>query len=400
MTNAVFSTISVDSPNQVTFYGLGGLTAKSTVSAQLGASATGTQVASTTAATPQPPTVKSGTITNPTTLVIQGTNFDPSGTNLVYLYLNSTATQIFGTSVAIQKGDTTTLTVTLSSPLPPGNILASVTTDGVSSGNPLKIATVLAPSVTPSTTAFSLTPTILTINGSGFDPSNGELNDVALYTGTSANLQPLPSSEIVSVIADSQSQLSVILDLDRPLPAGALWASITTDNLPLPAAGNPAQSVYQVATIVPGGPTVDLDFDSVSRTPASLTITGTGFSANDGVTLYSEAGPITGAVGTIKVTDSKTLTMTIRKPTADRTALRRRHEHIGVNGGGKPQKSSLVMSFRPIWPHRARSSWPRTRAWRRPGKRAANRRVHLAQSLRRKAPQNHRAQRPSLARRP
>src|SRR5208282_1327394 len=76
---------------------------------------------------------------------------------------------------------TTKLTVTLSGTLTTGALDAVVTTDGVSSGAAVQVATV-TPVVTTSTASLATNGTTLTINGLGFDTVNPG-NNVVAFSG-------------------------------------------------------------------------------------------------------------------------------------------------------------------------------------------------------------------------
>lgn len=247
------------------------------------------------------PTLTGGQLSG-LTLTLTGAGFDSGGTNLVTLYAGSASNPLPPGAIAllangagpnIVAASATQLVVTLAGPLPTGPVLASIITDGVPmAGNPVQVATggTGAPTVTPSTTALSVSPTLLTITGSGFDPQNGAVNTVALFTGSTP--VPLPAGTADSVVARSATQLTVALDTATPLPAGPLSAVVTTSGV---SSGSPVQ----VATLVAGGPTVRFSAASLSSLAPTLTILGTGFdpvSANNTVTLATTAGPIPGAV--------------------------------------------------------------------------------------------------------
>ena len=130
------------------------------------------------------PTVTSSTFSlafNAATLTINGTGFDPNGVN--------TVTFNDGAVGYVTSASATSLKVTFSTqPTMLGSLTAVVTTDFVSSGSPVQVATV-TPVVTLSTTGMLVNVPTLTINGFGFDPSGTNtvaFNDGAVGTVTSA----------------------------------------------------------------------------------------------------------------------------------------------------------------------------------------------------------------------
>ena len=168
---------------------------------------------------------------NAATLTITGTNFDTGGTNYVMLYTDGGSTALPIATIASLASNTgiqnvvanssTQLTVTLAGPLPQGDLYASVVTDGLPmSGTPVKIGTVNALSLATATTSLSQSPSVVVIQGTGFDRDGA--NTVVLYTGSSQT--QLPASQIASVVADSDTQLTVILNNATALPAGPLAA--------------------------------------------------------------------------------------------------------------------------------------------------------------------------------
>ena len=121
---------------------------------------------------------------NATTLVIYG-SFDPN--------LAEDAVTLPGASnVTVVAGSADSLTVSFSGPLNSGSLLASASIDE-RTVTPTQVATVLAqsssPELTPSTAIVTSNAPSLTINGSGFDTANPQLNvlDLTMFpsgTGT------------------------------------------------------------------------------------------------------------------------------------------------------------------------------------------------------------------------
>ncbi|NBY00488.1 MAG: hypothetical protein EBQ87_00670, partial [Planctomycetes bacterium] len=253
-------------------------------------------------------------------LSINGSNFGTAvsstgsvGNTFVQLYLgNSTTTPLFsfinsffstaqgsmnnGTGVQdVTINGTTAMTVNLAGSLPVGDIYAVVTTQGVSSSL-TKVATIASsastPTITSSTQKISLNPTRIIINGTNFD-TNG------------SNLVTLSQGTVVSVTADSSTQLVAIVDgITTP---GALNASVVVNGV---SSGNPVQ----VADVVAGGPDIKFSIGNLSPSATRLVITGSNFSptsANNTVTLYSQAGAIANAVTNVVANGNNQLTITI-----------------------------------------------------------------------------------------
>ena len=124
-------------------------------------------------------------LTTTSSLTIAGSGFDTSaiGTNTVKLYSGTT---LIGTYSSPHVGSATELTVTLTpstSPLPVGAILAVVTVDGVFDAACGVAIALPPPVITASTAQWSVGNQTLTINGTGFDPTEAN-NQVILSSGT------------------------------------------------------------------------------------------------------------------------------------------------------------------------------------------------------------------------
>jgi hypothetical protein len=109
-----------------------------------------------------------------------------------------------------------------------GSLTAVVITDGESSGNPTKVATVV-PVVTSSTANLAPTATQITISGFGFDPTAAN-NTVVFNDGA-----------IGTITAATATSLTVTFTT-KPKSAGSLTVVVTTDG---ESSGNPVQ----VATV-------------------------------------------------------------------------------------------------------------------------------------------------------
>lgn len=286
-----------------------------------GSSAGTPQLAKVLAIAPAAPTITASTVTNPfPALVITGTGFDPSGTNVVTLYsdaaglnplvLGAIAPLASGTGPNVIANSATQLTVTLAGPLPLGQLYARVTTDGVPmAGSPVQVANVVGPAITLSTTNVSASPITLNINGVAFDPTNNASNIVTLY---GPGMVQLPSSTVVSVVANSSTQLTVVLNGASPLPAGVLSATVTIDGV---SSGAPVQ----VANVVTGptSPTITFSADRLAANAPTLVIHGTGFDTvgSNTVTLSTSAGPVASAVAGVVANSATQLTVTLNPNT-------------------------------------------------------------------------------------
>ena len=316
-----FST-SVDSPNQITVTGLKLQTPTSgvgTVAAVIndptngssgGMAAVGTvplkeREAPTVTASTSPVSCNSGTLT------INGTGFDPNGMNVVTLYSSgeelpvmAIASTVSGSGQDIKvSSDGTQLTVNLAGPLPVGSLQAYVTTDGVRSSGLVQVASVVGPTINQAATKISRSPTFVTIDGLGFDVKG--VNDVTLYTG--AEQIPLAADVVESVVANSSTELSVVLNASSPLPAGELWATARVN-------GISAGAATQVAQVVDLGPTLHFDGAALPSDAKSLVITGDHFGTTAGsntVTISSVTGPISKAVAHVSAESPSTLNVTL-----------------------------------------------------------------------------------------
>ena len=253
---------------------------------------------------------------NATTLTITGTNFDTGGTNYVMLYTNGGLTPLpiatiasLPTNAGIQNvvvNSSTQLTVTLAGPLPQGDLYASVVTDGLPiSGNPVMIGTVNPLSITPATTSLSQSPTFVVIQGTGFERDG--VNTVVLFTGSSQT--QLPANQIASVVANSDTQLTVIINNATALPAGPLAATVVV-------AGVSSGSPVQIAEVVASGPTMNFSASSLAATAPTLVIEGANLAGATAVTLSTDAGVLAGAVASYAVSsDGTQVTVTLNSST-------------------------------------------------------------------------------------
>ena len=168
---------------------------------------------------------------------------------------------------AVLLASTTALTVQFSPPLAfPGQLQATVTSFGLSSGAAVAVATVrLPPTVTQNNATLSSSATSLTIAGSGFDTSSPTTTTVAL----SLNGTTVPNTVVVS----SSTSLTVTFFnsafFNSALPTtGVLTALVSSFGL--------SSAAVQVATVL-YPPRVTANSAILSSAATSLAISGTGF---------------------------------------------------------------------------------------------------------------------------
>ena len=113
-------------------------------------------------------------------LPANATTFSISGFGFSNTAANDTVTFSGGATGTVTAATATQLTVTRLTGLVAGPLSASVTVNGVSSGSPVQVATVI-PVVTPNTANLPADATTLTINGFGF--SNVAANDTVTFSG-------------------------------------------------------------------------------------------------------------------------------------------------------------------------------------------------------------------------
>lgn len=230
------------------------------------------------ASTPTITTSSNNLQSSATTVVINGTGFDPSpaATNIVTLSS--------GTVQSVVVESATKLIVTVSGGLSIGSLKASVQVNGVSSAL-TQVAIVVAgstPSIVPSPAVVSDLATTLVIQGTGFDTNAGATHHVTLSSG-----------KVLNVVVNSATQLTLSLDPSLfPLAPGTLTAIVAVNGVPSPAT--------QVAT-VQATPTIQSSTATFVAGTTTLVITGTGFDpvdADNRVVFSSGAGEVTAATST------------------------------------------------------------------------------------------------------
>ncbi|MFO1065428.1 MAG: IPT/TIG domain-containing protein [Pirellulales bacterium] len=159
-----------------------------------------------------------------------------------------------------------------------GNLTASVSVGGVSSGAAVQVAKVL-PTVTSSNANLDANAATITINGTGFSTTAGN-NTVVFNNGA------------VGTVTSATSTALTVTFSTKPTSAGSLTAIVTTNSVASAAA-------VQVATVKP---VVTQSLTNLARSANTITINGFGFSptaANNTVVFNNSAtGTVTAATAT------------------------------------------------------------------------------------------------------
>jgi hypothetical protein len=200
-----------------------------------------------------------------TSLTIDGFGFDSTAAN-------DTVSFSGGVTGTVTNATATTLTVTSLSGLTGGTLSASVSVNGVSSGQAVQVATVV-PVVTTSTANLLATATSMTIDGFGFDgvtPGNNVVSFSGGVTGT-----------VTSATATTLTVTSL-----TGLTGGTLSASVAVST-------SSSGTAVQVATVVP---VVTSSTANLLATATSITIDGFGFDTTPAHNTVSFSGGVTGTV--------------------------------------------------------------------------------------------------------
>jgi hypothetical protein len=233
------------------------------------------------------PTVTPNTAIIATTtasITINGTGFSQAVANDLVVFSNGAVGTVVGAT-------TTAMTVVFSTPPTPGDLTAVVIVNGLSSGAPVQVATVVpGPNVTPNTTTIATTAPTLTITGSNFSPIASD-DSVAFNLGA-----------VGTVTAATATSLTVTFTTP-PATTGSLTALVVANGLD---SGAPVQ----VATVA-FTPTVTAYTALIPTTATSITINGANFdptAANDTVVFSN------GAVGVVTAASATSLTVTFSTP--------------------------------------------------------------------------------------
>ncbi len=212
-----------------------------------------------------------------TEITINGTGFDPIVANNTVAF-NKSAVGL------VTAATSTSLTVTFTTmPTSAGDLTAVVTTNSVSSGSAVQVATII-PEVTSNTATIAANASTLKIYGSGFDTTANN-NSVTFTNGAAGSVTNATATELTVNITTP------------PTTAGPLNATVTTNS----AAGNSTQ-VANVAPVVTSSTT------GLPANANSIIIAGLGFDTtitNDLVTFDN------GAVGTVTAATSTQLTVSL-----------------------------------------------------------------------------------------
>ncbi|HSP17686.1 MAG TPA: hypothetical protein VLV78_23275 [Thermoanaerobaculia bacterium] len=242
------------------------------------------------------PTVTSNTASlpaNATTITINGTGFDTTPGNNTIVFND-------GAVGSVTAATATSLTVAFSvKPAIAGTLTAIVTTNTVSSGAAVQVATVI-PVVTPSTASQPTSTTTVVINGFGFDPTPG--NNVITFNLGAAG----------TVTTASTTSLTVTFSI-QPTD-GNLTAVVTTN-------GASSGAPVQVATVInppaiakafgaptmPFNATTSLTF-TLSSPNANLTTNGVAFtdSLPAGLVVATPGNLVSACGGTATAADGST----------------------------------------------------------------------------------------------
>ncbi len=250
---------------------------------------------------------------NATSITINGFGFDPTIANDAVTF-NDGAVGVVTTASATQ------LIVTFSTkPVTAGSLTAAVTTDTVSSGTPVQVATV-TPVVTQNTANLAANAGTIAIGGFGFDPNKA--NDSIVFN----------DGAVGSVTTATATSLTVAFST-KPVTAGSLTFVVTTDSV---SSGTPVQ----VATVTP---VVTSSTSVMLNTFSTITINGFGFdpSANNNLVALN-----LGAAGTVTTASPTQLIVTFTtQPTAGNLTAIVTTDSIS-SGACRPSRYSLLCVHR------------------------------------------------------
>ncbi len=243
------------------------------------------------------------------TLTIDGFGFDSMASNNSVSFNN-------GAIGTVTTATTTSLTVTFSTkPSAAGNLSAMVTTNSISSGAAVQVATV-KPVVTSSTENLSANAATLTINGFGFSTTAG--NNTVLFD----------NGAVGTVTAATATVLTVTFGI-KPTSAGSLTAVVTTNSL----SSGPA---LQVATVTPL-PTTNTS--SLAANASLITISGFGFdtTASRNTIVFNNS-----AVGVVSAATATSLTVTLTTKPRAGGSLTAVTTTNGVSSGSAVQVATVI----------------------------------------------------------
>ena len=187
----------------------------------------------------------------------------------------------------VTAASSTGLGVNLPSPLIAGVLNATMTSDGVSSGTAVQVATI-TPVVSNFNTAVAANATTVTIHGAGFDSTTPANNLVTFNNGATGTVTSATSTSLTVTFGTN------------PTTAGTLTAVVTTNTVSSGAA-------IPVAAVTP---VVTSSTASIQTTDSTVTINGFGLASSTGVTFNL------GATGTVTSSTPTQIVVTFgTKPT-------------------------------------------------------------------------------------
>jgi hypothetical protein len=245
---------------------------------------------------------------NPNTITINGAGFDTTAANNIVTLNNGAAgTVISATSTA--------LTVLLSTRPSAGVLTAVATINGVSSGAPVRVATI-APIVTLNSANVGANTSTLTINGFGFST-------------TAANNTVTFNNGAIGTVTNATATALTVNLTTRPTTLGNLTAVVTTN-------GASSGAAVQVANVTP---VVTAKTANLSRSASSIIITGFGFSPTlaENTVVFDN-----GAVGTVTRASATSLTVRFSTKPVNTGSLTAIITSRGVSSGAAVQVATMT----------------------------------------------------------
>lgn len=258
--------------------------------------------------TPSVTSDNSSLASSATTVTIAGTGFSTTPASNTVVFNN-------GAIGTVSAATATSLTVTFSTRPAAGNLTAIVTTNGISSGSAVQVATVPV-SVTNTTTTLNANASTMTITGTGFSTTPGN-NTVVFNNGV-----------VGAVTAASSTSLTVLFSA-RPAVSGPLTAIVTTN-------GVNSGTAVQVAEV---RPVVTARTTNLSLAAATITINGFGFSTTPGNNTVTFNN---GAVGTVTSATATSLVVTFSTNPLAAGSLTAIVTSEGVSSGSAIQVATMV----------------------------------------------------------
>ena len=247
---------------------------------------------------------------NATTLVINGSGFDPVETNNLVTFNN-------GAVGRVTSATPTALTVTFDTkPTSAGSLTAILTTNGSISGSPVQVAKV-APVITSATTILAANAATVTIAGFGFDPVASN-NTVVLSNGAEGTVTAATTTQLTVTFADAK-QPSV----------GNLTAVVTSNSVS-------SGTAVQISSVIPvvTGSTAGVGFNA-----STIEINGFGFdtTASRNVVTFNN-----GAVGSVTTATATRLTVTYTTRPTSVGSLTASVATNSISNDSSPQVATII----------------------------------------------------------